>query len=120
MQLSHGRSGMAASFTDPNLVSCGGLVPLVGLAERVGLRGLADRQLTVAGGAGHQAGWKVSGLVAGMAAGADSIADMDVLRHGGMGRLFDGIRGTVDVGDVPALVAVRSCPPARRGRVLQC
>ena len=98
MQLSHGRSGMAASFTDPNLVSCGGLVLLVGLAERVGLRGLADRQLTVAGGAGHQSGWKVSGLVAGMAAGADSIADMDVLRHGGMGRLFDGIRAPSTLG----------------------
>lgn len=28
-------------------------------------------------------------LVAGMLAGADSIDDMNVLRHGGMGRLFD-------------------------------
>ncbi len=29
-------------------------------------------------------------LVTGMLAGADSIDDMNVLRHGGMGRLFDG------------------------------
>jgi hypothetical protein len=33
---------------------------------------------------------KVSSLVAGMIAGADSIDDMAVLRHGGMGKLFDG------------------------------
>src|SRR5690606_15866809 len=32
---------------------------------------------------------KVMALVAGMLAGADSIDDMNVLRHGGMGRLFD-------------------------------
>jgi hypothetical protein len=31
---------------------------------------------------------KVSSIVAGMAAGADSIDDLDVLRHGGMPKLF--------------------------------
>jgi hypothetical protein len=35
---------------------------------------------------------KVPALVAGMVAGADSIDDMDLLRHGGMGRLFKGVR----------------------------
>ncbi len=39
---------------------------------------------------GANAGLKVSALVAGMLAGADSIDDMNVLRHGGMGRLFEG------------------------------
>lgn len=48
--------------------------------------------LTVPRGAGHAAGLKVSALVAGMVTGADSIADMAVLRHGGMGRLFRGVR----------------------------
>lgn len=38
------------------------------------------------GGAGCAAGLKVSALVAGMVAGADSIDDMDPLRHGGMRR----------------------------------
>src|SRR5438046_2265408 len=42
--------------------------------------------------AGCAAGAKVSGLVAGMVAGADSINDMDLLRHGAMGRLFSGVR----------------------------
>jgi len=38
---------------------------------------------------GANAGGKVMALVAGMLAGADSIDDMNLLRHGGMGRLFD-------------------------------
>ena len=41
---------------------------------------------------------KVSGVVAGMVAGADSIDDMDRLRHGGMGRLFGGIRAPSTLG----------------------
>ena len=47
---------------------------------------------------GHAAGLKVSALVAGMVAGADSIADMAVLRHGGMGRLFAGVRAPSTLG----------------------
>ncbi len=39
---------------------------------------------------GAHAGLKVSSLVAGMAAGADSIEDMALLRHGGMGKVFTG------------------------------
>jgi hypothetical protein len=61
------------------------------LAERVGLRALADQHLTVPSDKGAHAGSKVSALVAGMVAGADSVEDMDLLRHGGMGRLFTGI-----------------------------
>lgn len=50
------------------------------------------------GGAGHDTGSTVTALVAGMVAGADSIADMDVLRHGGMRRLFDDIRAPSTLG----------------------
>jgi hypothetical protein len=39
---------------------------------------------------GANAGLKLSSLVAGMAAGADSIDDMALLRHGGMGKVFTG------------------------------
>jgi hypothetical protein len=88
----------SAVFDDPSLVSAAGLVPLVALAQRAGLASLVDRHLTVPGGAGQAAGAKVSGLVAGMAAGADSIADMDLLRHGGMSRLFTGIRAPSTLG----------------------
>jgi hypothetical protein len=68
------------------------------LAERAGLTALADRQLSVAGGAGFAAGAKVTALVGGMVAGADSIADMAVLRHGAMRRLFTGIRAPSTLG----------------------
>ena len=37
-------------------------------------------------------------LVAGMVAGADSINDMDLLRRGGMGRLFSGVRAPSTLG----------------------
>jgi len=47
-------------------------------------------QLSVPTDKGANAGSKVAALVAGMVAGADSIDDMALLRHGGMRRLFDG------------------------------
>ena len=75
-------------FDDPNLVSSAGLVPVLALAERAGLRELADEHLTVPTDKGANAGLKVASLVAGMVAGADSIDDMALLRHGGMGRVF--------------------------------
>ena len=85
-------------FDEPNLVSHAGLVPAVALAGRAGLIELVDQHLSVPGGAGVAAGLKVSALVSGMVAGADSIADMDVLRHGAMGRIFDGIRAPSTLG----------------------
>ena len=88
MQLSHTRPVTDATFDDPNLVSCAGLVPVVKLAQDAGLRALADEHLSVPTDKGANAGLKVSSPVAGMVAGADSIDDMALLRHGGMGRTF--------------------------------
>jgi len=76
-------------FDDPNLVSSAGLVPMLAVAESAGLRALAQEHVSVPGDKGANAGLKVSSLVAGMVAGADSIDDMGLLRHGGMGRVFD-------------------------------
>jgi hypothetical protein len=90
VKLSHTLRATSAVFDDPNLVSSAGLVPVLGLAESAGLRDLADEHLTVPSDKGANAGLKVASLVAGMAAGADSIDDMAVLRHGGMGRVFTG------------------------------
>src|SRR5215216_3713080 len=67
VQLSHMVRATSAVFDEPNLVSAAGTVP-------------ADK--------GANAGLKVALLVAGMVAGADSIDDMGLLRHGGMGRVF--------------------------------
>ena len=90
MQLSHNRPVRSAVFDDPNLVSSAGLVPMLALARSAGLRRLADQHLSVPTDKGANAGSKVASLVAGMVAGADSIDDMAVLRHGAMGKVFTG------------------------------
>src|SRR3954453_12897017 len=90
MQLSHARPVVSATFDEPNLVSAAGLVPLMALAGKAGLRELADQQMSVPTDQGANAGLKLSSLVAGMSAGADSIDDMALLRHGGMGKVFTG------------------------------
>ena len=91
MQLSHTRAAVSASFDDPNLVSAAGLVPVMRLADEAGLTALAQDRLSVPTDKGANAGAKITSLVAGMVAGADSINDMDLLRHGGMNRLFNRI-----------------------------
>jgi hypothetical protein len=98
MRLSHARRAVSARFDDPNLLSCAGLVPVVGLAARCGLPELLSRRLSLSGPGTANAAAKVSALVFGMVAGADSISDMDLLRHGGMGRLFTGIRAPSTLG----------------------
>jgi hypothetical protein len=88
MQLCHTARATSAVFDDPNLVSSAGLVPVLALARSAGLGELAQQHLSVRTDKGANAGLKVTSLVAGMVAGADSIDDMALLRHGGMGRVF--------------------------------
>jgi hypothetical protein len=88
MQLCHTSRATSAVFDDPNLVSSAGLVPVLALARSAGLQELAKQHLTVPSDKGANAGLKVTSLVAGMVAGADSIDDMHLLRHGGVGRVF--------------------------------
>jgi hypothetical protein len=94
MQLSHTVSAVSVAFDDPNLVSSAGLVPVLGLARRCGLHAAAAA-LTVPS---PNPAVKVAAVVAGMVAGADSIDGLDRLRHGGMGRLFTGIRAPSTLG----------------------
>lgn len=89
---------ISAVFDDPNLIGTAGLVPVMALADKAGLPDLVAEHVTVAGPAGANADLKVGSLVAGMVAGADSIEDMDLLRHGGMGRLFTGSRAPTTLG----------------------
>jgi hypothetical protein len=98
VRLSHDRGKTHASFDDPNLVSRAGLVPVLALAERAALAALVRELVSVGGPCGVNADLKVGCLVAGMTAGADSIEDMDVLRHGAMPGLFDGIRAPSTLG----------------------
>jgi hypothetical protein len=83
-------------FDDPSLVSRAGLV--MALAQRVGLGDLVAEHVRIGGACGVNAWVKVPGIVAGMVAGADSIDDLGVLRHGAMPDLFAGIRAPSTLG----------------------
>src|SRR5919109_1803973 len=98
MRLSHARRAIGVRFDDPNLVSCAGLAAVMALAARCGLATLLTERLQIAAKGGANATAKVLALVAGMVAGADSISDMDLLRHGGMPRLFTQVRAPSTLG----------------------
>jgi hypothetical protein len=98
VRLLHELAKTHASFDDPNLVSRAGLVPVMALAQRTGLAALAGGHVAVADRCGVNPHLKVPCLVAGMIAGADSIDDMDLLRHGAMGALFGGVRAPSTLG----------------------
>jgi len=82
-------------FDDPNLVSAAGLVPVMRLGEAAGLHELLDEHLSVAS---PNPVVKSASVIAGMLAGADSIDDLDVLRHGGMRRCFAEVRAPSTLG----------------------
>jgi hypothetical protein len=98
MRLLHSAKDTSAQFDDPNLVSCAGLVPVMRLAQHCELAGLVAEHLKMTVAVGANAHLKIPGIVAGMLAGADSIDDLDVLRHGGMGELFGGVRAPSTLG----------------------
>jgi hypothetical protein len=97
VQLLHAIARTRASFDDPNLIAHAGLVPLAALAERAGLHEAAA-SARPAGDAGANAGLKAACLAIGMAAGADSIDDTGLLRHGAMEVLFGGVRAPSTLG----------------------
>jgi hypothetical protein len=98
VRLLHSLARTRASFDESNLVSHAGLVPVMALAERAGLPELVAEHVRPGGACGVNAPAKVACLVAGMAAGADSIDDMGLLRHGAMDVLFGGVRAPSTLG----------------------
>jgi hypothetical protein len=101
MQLSHAAAAVDVVFDDPNLIADAGLVPVMALAERIGLPELVADHVAVSGttnSAGANPAAKVMSLLAGMVAGADSIADVDRLRHAGNQVVFDQIRAPSTLG----------------------
>jgi hypothetical protein len=84
-------------FDDPNLLTHAGLAPLMALADHAGLPDLLAG-VRPAGPCGVNAITKVTCLLGGMAAGADSIDDMDLLRDGAMETLFGGVRAPSTLG----------------------
>jgi hypothetical protein len=92
----------AAVFDDPNVITSAGLVPVMALAERAGLSDLLDTHVRfecerVRSGAANATG-KLTAIVAGMTAGADSIDDLDIVRSGGMRRVFGGVYAAATLG----------------------
>jgi hypothetical protein len=60
MRVSHTAAGRQAVFDDPNLVSCGGLAPVLALAERCGFAELVVDRLTLPARGGVNAELKAS------------------------------------------------------------
>ncbi len=90
MRLSHSWAVDRAVFDDENLVSCAGLIPVMALAEQACLSELLDDHVRftderIRSGGANPAG-KLTSIIAGLAAGADSIDDLQVVRSGGMKR----------------------------------
>jgi hypothetical protein len=98
VRLLHGLAKTCATFDDPNLVSRAGLVPVMALAQRAGLGDLVAEHVRIGRRCGVNAHLKVPCLAAGMIGGADSIDDLDLLRHGAMPALFGGIRAPSTLG----------------------
>jgi hypothetical protein len=101
MQLSHAAAAVDVVFDDPNLIADAGLVPVLALAEQIGLPELVAEHVAITGAAnsaGANPAAKVMSLLAGMVAGADSIEDVDRLRHAGNQVVFEGIRAPSTLG----------------------
>jgi hypothetical protein len=89
-------------FDDERLVSSAGLVPVMALAEQAGLSELVAERVSVAStrvaSAGVNPVGKLTSIVAGMVAGADCIEDLQVIRSGGMKRLFAEVYAPATLG----------------------
>jgi hypothetical protein len=101
MQSSHAATAVDVAFDDPNLIADAGLVPVLALAEQIGLPELVGEHVAIvdaANSAGANPGAKVMSLLAGMVAGADSIEDVDRLRHAGNHLVFEQVRAPSTLG----------------------
>jgi hypothetical protein len=102
VRASHAWRRTSAIFDDQNLVSHGGLVPVMELAEQAGLRQLLGEHVRftserVRSGAANPTP-KLLSVIAGMLAGADTMEGLDVIRAGGMKKLFGGVYACATLG----------------------
>jgi hypothetical protein len=113
VQGSHAWRADSAIFDEDNLVSHAGLVPLLELAEQAGLSRLLNEHVRftsewVKSGAANATA-KLTSIIAGMAAGADSIDDLDVIRAGGMKKLFGGVYACSTLGIFLRVNTAKAC-----------
>jgi len=87
-----------ATFDETNLINSAGLVPMMRLARRAGLGSRVTTKLSLPRGAGCDAAAKVCSIVAGMLTGADSIADLGVLREGAVDKVLPGVKAPSTLG----------------------
>jgi Transposase DDE domain group 1 len=102
VQGSHAWRADSAVFDEENLVSHAGLVPVLHLAEQAGLSDLLAEHVRftderVRSGAANPTP-KLTSIIAGMAAGADSIDDLDLVRSGGTKQVFGGVYAASTLG----------------------
>ncbi|MER7728631.1 hypothetical protein [Streptomyces sp. NPDC096323] len=100
MKVPHTAAATFAAFDDPNLIAHPGLLPRIRLAERCGRPALIAQKVHLVGaadGAGAAADAKALSIMGGILAGT-SIDDLDVLRHGGLPKLFGGLRAPSTLG----------------------
>ena len=115
--VSRGLDRIDVTFDDPSLVADAGLIVPATLMVRLGLEELVNATVRLAGRVGGaRPGRKVLTLVATILAGGSHIDHADRLRAGAThaGPALPG-DGAFDTRNVPALVHLRACPPARRG-----
>jgi hypothetical protein len=101
VQSLHAAAAVDVAFDDANLIADAGLVPVLGLAEQIGLPELVREHVKIVdaeNAAGANPAAKVMSLLAGMVAGADSIEDIDRLRRAGTDLVFDQIRAPSTLG----------------------
>jgi hypothetical protein len=97
MRASHDLERVSASFDEPNLVPCAGLLPAAALAQRLDMAGLVDERLTLVRH-GANSGTKALTVIGSMLAGGDSIDDTALLRAGALPELFDLSRAPSTIG----------------------
>ena len=102
MKVSHKFVDDSAVFDEDHIVSCAGLVPVMTLAEQTRLTDLLAEKVSITAtkitsGAANPAP-KLATLIAGMCVGADSIDDLDLLRSGGMKKLFGNVYAPSTIG----------------------
>lgn len=112
MRLRHDAPVVRATFDDPNLVSCAGPVPVMRLADQVGLHDAVSDRVRLPTDKGANPAGKVATIVAGMLAGADSVDDLDIARHGGMRSLFTSVYAPSTLGSF--------CVPSPTGMCGNC
>jgi hypothetical protein len=104
VKLPGGWSRATPIFDDEHLVSFAGLAAVLALAERAGLSELIEQRVSFKTSkiksAGVNPAGKLTSVIAGMAAGADCIDDLDVVRCGGMSRLFGGVYAASTLGQL--------------------